>query len=173
MFFYLQLTTPHNKPGNSCPIKLRLEIKEDNFNKNAEVKIGEQEASSIKIKNGNDKIIAKFCMDDLLEIKTDLKRTISVTNPDAEKEKADKKIDLTKVTYELRDEDFSSLNPNQTANIQKALASLGFLDAQYITNYYGPITIEAIKEFQIFCNLEATGVFDAKTENKLIKKLYQ
>lgn len=89
-----------NNNGVSCSNGLAVEIKVRYFTKDAKVRIGNLEAFSADKKSGK-KIVAKFCMDDLLKVKTDPKRTISITNPDTEKKKADKKINLDNIDMEI------------------------------------------------------------------------
>ena len=49
-------------------------------------------------RKSSQEIVAKFCLVKLLNVKTDLRRAISVTNPDADKKKAKKQINLGKLT---------------------------------------------------------------------------
>lgn len=160
-----------NNNGVSCPDKLVLEIKGNHFNKDAEVKIGSKKAYSVDKKSGK-KIVAKFCMSDLLKVNTGKRRTISVTNPDADKEKAAKKINLNNISYKkFIANDFNLQTTEGTENIQKALISLGFLDKQYITGFYGPLTEKAILEFQRQSGISQTGYVGPLTKAKLEKEL--
>ena len=107
-------------------------------------------------------ITAKFCLEKLLKTKTSLKKNIRVINPDAKAEKADKKINLA---------DFTSSTPQyQTKDIQTILAKLKYLDSQYVTGIYGPITTNAVKAFQKDNKLKQTGLVDSETWAKLEKK---
>jgi hypothetical protein len=159
-----------NTNGVSCPNKLKLTIKGKHFDKDAEVKIGNQEAYDVDRKNSH-KIVAKFCMDDLLEVKTIHKRSVSVINPDAEREKADKKIHLDNLDYKYNETDFNTKTAWGTTNIQSALANLGYLEEIYITGFFGPITTDAITRFQADNGLPATGYFGPLTKNKLLEKI--
>lgn len=79
-----------------CKTKIRLEIKGRHFEKGAEVKIGNVDASFVR-RESSRRIIAKFCLADLIEIKTKPARSVRVINPGAYPEKARKKIDVLKV----------------------------------------------------------------------------
>ncbi len=160
-----------NTNGVSCPNRLTLEIKGRHFDSDAEIRIGGQKAFSVDKKNGR-KIIAKFCFDDLLKVKTGPKRTVSVTNPDTDREKADKKINLDKINYG----NFSSndLDPETTEgveNIQRALVSLSFLEGQYVTGFYGPLTTAAVVEFQKSYDILQTGYVGPLTKARLEEEL--
>ncbi|MDR7073203.1 peptidoglycan-binding protein [Fictibacillus barbaricus] len=48
-------------------------------------------------------------------------------------------------------------------NLQTDLKYLGFFTFYKITDYYGPITTEAVRKFQISQKLKATGIADATT----------
>ena len=84
----------YEKPNSKCVQRLKLEIKGKRFDKDAEVKIGSKKASSVN-RISKKKIVAKFCLNKLLNVKKDLIRKVSVTNPDAEKTNAKKKINLS------------------------------------------------------------------------------
>ena len=155
-----------NNNGVACPNKLKLEISGKYFDKDAEVKIGNQKAYEVK-KTSKRKLVARFCLDDLLDTKTKLKRKIHVINPEAEDEKADKKINLRDLKYQYDEMDFDTRTAEGATNIQKALAEKGFLEAQYITGFYGEITQESIKNFQSENGLPATGYFGSMTKAKL------
>ncbi|MCX6763179.1 MAG: peptidoglycan-binding domain-containing protein [Candidatus Moranbacteria bacterium] len=153
-----------------CKDKLKLEIKGKHFDKDAKVKIGSKEAYSVE-RESSKKIVAKFCMNKLLENKTSRKKTISVINPDADTEKADKKIHLEDIDYNMLVGDFNLQTVEGVKNIQKALAQLGFLDKQYITGIYGSITTEAVKKFQEQNSLPTTGYVGMLTKAKLAEKI--
>ncbi len=86
----------YSDPNGNCIQKLKIIITGKHFDKKAEVKIGNKKASSVKVNSGK-KLTAKFCLDKLLDIKTDLKRKITVTNPDADIATAKKKINLSNI----------------------------------------------------------------------------
>lgn len=160
-----------NTDGVSCPDRLVLEIKGRHFSKNAKVRIGNVKAFSVE-KKSSKKIVAKFCLNDLLKVKTSPKRTVSVTNPDTEREKADKKINLGKISYgNFTSDDLDPQTIDGIKNIQRALSSLGYLDQQYIIGVYGPITTEAVRNFQEQNGLPTTGFFGPLTTAKLQEKL--
>lgn len=85
---------PYSTPTTTCVQRLKLNIKGKYFSKDADVSIGGKKSSAVHKKSSRE-LTAAFCLDKLLQVKTDLKRTISVTNPDTDTEKADKKIDLS------------------------------------------------------------------------------
>ena len=87
---------PYDKPDLKCVQRLKVKLKGKHFANNAEVKIGNNTAFAVERKSSKE-ITAKFCLEKLLDIKTDLKRVVSVTNPDADRKKADKKINLEKI----------------------------------------------------------------------------
>ncbi|MCX6765943.1 MAG: peptidoglycan-binding protein [Candidatus Moranbacteria bacterium] len=153
-----------------CKDKLKLEIKGKHFDGDAEVKIGNHEAFSVD-KKSSKKIVAKFCMNKLLDNQASRKRTVSVTNPHTDKEKADKKINLNNIGYNMSAEDFNPQTVEGIKNIQKALISLSFLDKQYITGFYGPLTTNAVMEFQKQNGISQTGYVGPLTKAKLEEKI--
>ncbi|MFB5192554.1 peptidoglycan-binding domain-containing protein [Alicyclobacillus fastidiosus] len=58
------------------------------------------------------------------------------------------------------------MTSTQVAKIQEQLAKLGFFNNS-ITSYYGPVTANAVKEFQAQYGLPETGAIDAKTLSAL------
>ena len=160
-----------NNNGVSCPNKLVVEIKGKYLDKDAKVKVGNQKAYSVK-KKSSEKIVAKFCMDDLSKKKVGNKRTISVTNPNTEKEKADKKINLAKVDYKkFIYEDFNVNTREGVLNIQKALVSLDLLERGTEVGVYGALTRGAVVEFQKEHNIFQTGYVGPLTKEKLVEEL--
>ncbi|MDO8240358.1 MAG: GLUG motif-containing protein [Candidatus Moranbacteria bacterium] len=158
---------PYAKPDLKCDERLRVEIKGKHFAKNAEVKIGNTEAFEVNRKSSK-KITAKFCMEKLLDNQASRKRTLSVINPDADTEKADKKINLETIITPTTD---NTTQTNQTTkDIQQKLVNLGFLDAQYVTGIYGPLTTEAVKKFQADNGIEQVGTVGPLTRAKLEEK---
>ena len=150
---------------SSCPQKLKLTIKGKHFDDGAKVKIGGKEASSVNVKNSK-KIVAKFCLEKLLNNKLGTKHTVSVKNPDTDTEKADEKINLSVIIN-------GDFDPNTVAgikNIQTALIKLGYLDQQYITGIYGPITTAAVQKFQGDNGIPQTGFVGPMTKAKLEEK---
>lgn len=87
------------KDKSYCRERLEINILGHKFDKDVNVMIGNKEASSVKRKSSQ-QIVAKFCLDKLLDDKTDHKRKITVKNPDADERKTDKQIDLTNVLEE-------------------------------------------------------------------------
>ncbi len=155
--------------NKNCSSRLKLTIKGKHFDKNAKVEIGNHEASSVNKKSSR-KLVAKFCLEKIWNDKANQKKTIKVTNPDADTEKADKKINLSDVGYDLSEEDYNPQTFEGIQNIQRALAAQGFLDEQYITGFYGPLTIEAVRKFQEQNGLPTTGFVGPLTKAKLINK---
>jgi hypothetical protein len=156
----------YENPNVSCNPRLKLTIKGKHFDKDAKVKIGGKEASSVN-RISSKKITAKFCLKELLEIKTDPERNVSVINPETDKEKADKKINLNDLSIQLTGESFNMSTSEDIKNIQRVLVKLGFLDQQYITGVYGPLTTEAVRKFQEQNGIEQTGLVGPKTKAKL------
>ncbi len=161
--------------NGSCSEKIKLTIKGKHFDKDAEVKIGNKKASSVS-KKSSQKIVAKFCLDKLMEIQTDHKRKIYVTNPGADTEEADKRINLDNLSFGSSENgglvngtDFDSGTTEGVKNIQKKLNQLELLDSQYITGIYGPITTEAVRKFQAQNGLPQTGFVGPLTIDKLQK----
>ena len=159
----------YEKPSTSCQQRLKLTIKGKHFDKKAEVLIGEKKAFSINRKSSSE-IVAKFCLKKLFNVKTGLRRTIWVNNPDAEEEKADKKINISKLTFQTTLLNFDSTTIEGIKNIQTALIRLGYLDAQYLTGNYGSITTAAVKKFQADNGLPQTGYVGPLTKAKLGEK---
>jgi hypothetical protein len=158
------------KDDSHCEVRLRVDIKGKHFDDDAEVKIGGAEASSVDVKNSK-KIVAKFCLTKLLDNQVRRKRVLSVINPDAEKETADKKINLKQINYDLSDVNFDQQTVEGVMGIQRALVSLGLLDQQYVTGTFGPITAEAVKNFQSQNGIEQTGFVGPLTKAKLVEKV--
>jgi hypothetical protein len=154
---------------SSCPEKLKLEIKGKHFKANAKVKIGNKKAAVVD-KKSSKKLVASFCIDKLLDNKPGTKRTVSVKNPDTDTEKADKKIDLSVLTG-FSNNNIPQGNSEWVKNIQSALVKLGYLDSQYVTGVYGPITTKAVKKFQADNGIEQTGTVGPITKAKLVEKV--
>jgi hypothetical protein len=160
-----------NDNGVSCKTRVVLEIKGRHFKNNSEVKIGGKKAFSVE-KKSSKKIRAKFCLKDLLKVKTGPKRTVSVTNPNTDRKKAGKKINLDTVKYGIFSaDDFSSGAEDRVVNIQRALYSSGFLEEQYITGFYGPLTTNAVIEFQKQHGIPATGYVGPLTRAKFEEEI--
>lgn len=156
----------YEKTGTSCVHRIKLTIKGKHFDKDAEVSIGNKKALEVDRKSSKE-IIAKFCLEKLLNVKTDLKRTIRVTNPDAKEEEADKKISLDNLIS------IDNMDPNISEgikNIQRVLQKLKYLQTQDITGTYGPKTTHAVKGFQKDNNIEQTGWVGPITRAKLVEK---
>jgi hypothetical protein len=160
----------YENSNKSCSSRLKLTIKGKRFDRDAEVRIGDHEASSVDRKSRK-KIVAKFCLSRLLDNQASHKKTISVTNPHAKEKEADKEINLDDIGYDVSAGDFGSQSFESVENIQKALSQLGFLDQQYITGVYGPITTDAVRKFQEQNSLPATGFFGPLTKAKLQEKV--
>jgi YVTN family beta-propeller protein len=155
--------------NKSCSNRLKLIIKGKHFNKDAEVRIGGKEALSVSKKSSRE-ITAKFCLAKLSS-GDDHKRKITVKNPDADEEEADKQIDLDNLLNQTENSNnFDSTTPEGIKNIQQALVKLDYLDSQYITGIYGPITTEAVKKLQADNGLPQTGFVGPLTQAKLAGK---
>lgn len=155
--------------NKSCTSRLKLIIKGKHFDEDAEVKIGNHEASSVD-KRSSKELVVKFCFTKLLENKSDHKRKIYITNPDADTEKADKEIDLDEISFESGEGGgyYNSETLEGTKNIQIRLHQLGLLDSQYITGTFGSSTTDAVKKFQQQNGLPETGFVGPLTKAKLI-----
>ncbi|HPN55125.1 MAG TPA: peptidoglycan-binding protein [Candidatus Moranbacteria bacterium] len=151
-----------------CSSRLKLIIKGKHFDEDAEVEIGSHNASSVE-KRSSKELVAKFCFPKLLENKSDHKRKIYITNPDADTEEADKEINLDEVSFESGEggDYYSSGNSEGIRNIQKRLHQLGLLDSRYITGIFGSITVDAVKNFQQKNGLPETGFVGPLTQAKL------
>lgn len=161
----------YEKPELKCVQRLKLEIKGKYFEKGAEVKIGNLKAFDVDRKSSK-KIVAKFCIEKLLENQTNRKRNISVTNPDAKKEIAKKKINLDNLSYNLKNSNlFDNNSLEGVKNIQRGLNRLGYLEKENIIGIYGPKTRQAVQNFQIDNNISPTGNFDFETQAKLNARL--
>lgn len=155
--------------GVSCPERVHVMIRGHDFDKRAVVKIGSKKANETEY-DSSQKIKADFCLTELLEKKISLRRNITVTNPNADIEKADEKIRLDVLQKKYSEEELDIRSAAGVANIQRALADRGFLDEENITGYIGPLTIEAIKKFQSANALPDTGIFGSRTRTALTKK---
>jgi len=155
--------------SKSCSNRLKLIIKGKHFAKKAEVKIGSAEALSVK-RESSKKITATFCLTKLLSVQTDPKRKVSIENPDADKEEADKKINLEMVSGNIETDTYSTETAEGIKNVQKKLHALGLLDQENITGFYGPLTKEAIKGFQTKNSIPSTGIVGPLTQAALKKQ---
>jgi hypothetical protein len=160
----------YQNPNTNCAERLKLTIKGKHFTNNTEVRIGGKEASSVD-KKSSKKLIAKFCLPKLLDSKTDRKRSVSVKNPHAEADQADKKIDLDSLSEVASTKNLSTQTQDGIKNLQTALNKLGLLESQYITGHYGSITIDAVKKFQEQNGLPVTGYFGPLTRAKLMERM--
>ncbi|RKD29128.1 peptidoglycan-binding domain-containing protein [Thermohalobacter berrensis] len=75
--------------------------------------------------------------------------------------KGNKKIEFSKNIYKKGDE------YKEVSYIQKALKKAGTFNFHKITNYYGPITEEAVREFQRKYGLAVDGIVGPNTINKM------
>jgi hypothetical protein len=157
--------------NKSCSDRLKLIINGKHFDKDAEVKIGGHEASSIDKKSSHE-LVAKFCYPKLISGDVDHKRKITVENPDADIEEADRQIDIDNISFETENNNqFDPTTAEGIKNIQQVLAKLGYLEPQYITGIYGPITTEAVRKFQADNNLPQTGFVGPLTQTELAEKI--
>ena len=155
--------------NSKCSTKLKLEIKGKHFDKHIKVKIGNKSASSIK-RASSKKLTATFCFETLTNIKTDLKRKVTVKNPDTNSTKAKTKIDLSLVSARFGENDFNPATFEGVKNIQQALVKLKFLQTENVTGFFGPMTIEAVKAFQNSNEISPTGFVGQLTREKLAEK---
>jgi hypothetical protein len=54
--------------------------------------------------------------------------------------------------------------------LQQRLVKAKVLKSEYVTSYYGPMTVKAVKKFQRKYDLKATGKVNRKTWSKLVDK---
>lgn len=152
-----------------CAVKMKLKIKGKHFDKNAIVKIGGTEASSIERKSHRE-ITARFCMEDLTDVKTDALRTVSVTNPNTKRDKAHKKIDIRFISWkDVTVKNIQSANVYTVEGIrviQKVLNGLGYLNTDNISGVYDDLTRNVIKQFQVDYQLPQTGYCGEMTKAK-------
>jgi hypothetical protein len=161
----------YEKPDLKCVQRLKLEIKGKYFEKGAEVKIGNLKAFDVDRKSSK-KIVAKFCIEKLLENQTNRKRNISVANPDTKKEIAKKKLNLDNLDYDLKNSNlFDNNSLESVKNIQRGLNRLGYLEKENIIGIYGPKTRQAVQNFQIDNNISPTGYAGPITIERLSEKL--
>jgi photosystem II stability/assembly factor-like uncharacterized protein len=151
---------------SKCVTKLRLEIKGKHFNKRAVVRIGGREASHVH-RPSSGKLVATFCFDRLMNVKTDLVRKITVENPDSDPTRARKEMNLASVVSRLGSSDFDAKTMEGTKNIQKALVTLGYLGSDNVTGVYGPVTTRAVLDFQERHGLPRTGMVGPLTRAAL------
>ncbi len=159
--------------SQSCPTKLKLILTGKHFDKDAIIKIGGRTAKDLE-RESHRKITATFCMKDLLKIKTDTLRTISVINPDTERSKAIKKIDVLDIVWYVTPEEIQGADINTVEGcliVQKALNQLEYIDAEKINGQNDALTQNAITQFQKERGLPQTGFYGLLTKEKLIEKI--
>jgi murein L,D-transpeptidase YcbB/YkuD len=147
---------------SNCPQKLKLTLKGKHFDDNAKVKIGSKESNNVEVKNSKE-LTAKFCLTKLKKTK----QTISVKNPDTDAKKADKKIDLSNLSFTSSGDSLDMNTEEGIKNIQRILVKLKLLNKDSITGIYGPLTTQAVKEFQKIHHLPETGMVGPKTKSEL------
>ena len=155
--------------STKCATKLRLNLEGKHFIKDTEVKIGSTKASSVDKKSSKE-ISVTFCFDKLLNVKTDLTRKITVTNPDTDSSKAKNKINLQMVFIKFTESDFDTLTKIGITNIQQALLKLKLLTLADVTGSYNQATKAAVINFQKKNNLSVTGSVGPLTKTKLAEK---
>lgn len=151
---------------SKCATKLILEVKGRHFDDDVEVRIGGKTASKVDRKS-NRELTATFCYSKLVAVKTDLERTITVMNPDADPTKAKHKIDLGSVSGGAAVSDLDPSTTEGIANIQRTLVGLGLLSPEHVTGTYGPLTTAAVRAFQANNGLPQTGFVGPLTRAKL------
>lgn len=67
-------------------------------------------------------------------------------------------------------ENTKNINPNDVRILQTYLAAHGFLKEKYITGEFGPITKQAVKDFQIANNISPATGFVGDQTRALINK---
>ena len=155
--------------SSKCATKLKLNLEGKHFSNNTEIKIGNTKAAAID-KKSSQKIKATFCLEKLLNVKTDLTRKITATNPNTDSSKAKDKIDLQIVFAKFSETDFDTLTQIGITNVQQALIKLKLLNANEITGSYDQATSAAITNFQTQNQIPATGLVGPLTKIKLVEK---
>lgn len=151
---------------SSCPVKLRLDIEGDHFDKGAVVRIGGTEASRVERRSSH-RLVAKFCYEDILDVKTDPERKIRVENPGTDADKAKKRIRIDEVGFRYDSEELGTGTVSGIRAVQSLLIRLGYLDAGLDTGYYGPLTTAAVSRFQAEHGLPQVGVVGPLTREAL------
>ena len=155
--------------SSKCATKLKLNLEGKHFSNNTEIKIGNTKAAAID-KKSSQEIKATFCLEKLLNVKTDLTRKITATNPSTDSSKAKDKIDLQIIFAKFSETDFDTLTQIGITNVQQALIKLKLLNANEITGSYNQATSAAITNFQIQNQIPATGLVGPLTKIKLVEK---
>ncbi|MCF7820572.1 MAG: peptidoglycan-binding protein [Candidatus Pacebacteria bacterium] len=60
-------------------------------------------------------------------------------------------------------------NSDEVKKLQERLKTLGYFNYPNITGYFGPITLQAVKSFQLANNIESVGYVGPKTREALNK----
>lgn len=153
-----------------CTKKIRFEIKGKHFDSDAKVRVGGKKPFDADRKSSK-KIIAKFCYNKFFGNKTSFKKEIKVTNPGADANSAKKKVDVRNIGKAFNETELTMQTFEGIQNIQKALIQLKYLDAQYVTGFYGPLTAQAVRKFQADNGLPQTGTVGTITRANLVEKL--
>lgn len=161
-----------NKTGGSCGRKLVLKIRGRYFTDRMDVEIGNKRATSVDRKSSR-LVEAAFCHQELLNIRTGPVRQIKVTNPDADTEKAKKKIDLDRVYFRLDADDFSMYTTQGITNIQSILVKTGYLLPANVTGSYDSAIISAVRRFQSDRGLSMTGLVGPLTRGRLAEESFR
>lgn len=148
--------------------RLKLVVKGDHFEDNAEVKIGSKEAYSVKVMKHGERIVARFKMGELRDVNA-VKRTVKITNPGAESRVAKKKINLKKVPLRIESNIFNTATTEGIKNVQTLLFNKGFLEEKYITGIFGHLTQNALINFQKANGIPGTGTIGPLTQAKMIE----
>lgn len=148
--------------------RLKMVLKGKRFDSKAEVKIGNVEARSVKKVNSK-KLIAIFSMNEIMGKKIGMKRKIKVTNPDAATETADKKINLSTLPIRVASDVINTYSVEGIKNIQTILFNEKLLAEENITGIFGPLTSQALRQFQAKYGIAQTGTVGPLTTAKLME----
>ena len=148
--------------------RLKLVVKGDHFEDNAEVKIGSKDAYSVKVMKQGERIVARFKMGELRNVNA-VKRIVKVTNPGAESRSAKKKINLKKVPLWIESDVFNASTTEGIKNVQTLLFNKGLLEEKYITGTFGSLTQSALINFQKANGIPGTGIVGPLTQAKMLE----
>ncbi len=148
--------------------RLKLLLRGLHMHDDSIVTIGYKEADSVSSYSGGKRLIAKFDWDDL-DKNYDPLRYIRVTNPDGKERKVYKKFDLRNIPLRVPDGPIDSITTEGIFNLQLILKNNDFYHHPEITGYFGPITQQALIEFQSQNGLSTTGTVNEDTRQKLLE----
>lgn len=148
--------------------KLKLLLEGLHMHDDSVVSIGYKEADSVSSYSGGKRVIAKFEWKDLHK-DYDPMRYIRVINPDSKSRKVYKQMDLRDIPLRVPDGPIDDSTTEGISNTQLILKNNGFYHHPEVTGYFGSITRQALREFQIHHGLLVTSIVDEATHQKLLE----